>query len=167
VTATETEQLVLIPTVAAPLKLMVVALAGAVNVPPQVLVGEGVAATCTPDGSASLTARPVSATVLAEGLMKVRVRVEFPPGAISAAAKAFVIVGGISTAIVALAVKPVPPLVELTAPVVLDATPEVVSDTVAVTVQLPLAGMVAPFRTIEVEVEDATDPLVQMVDTPV
>jgi hypothetical protein len=98
----------------------------------------------------------------------VMVIAEFVLIATSVGAKAFVIVGGISTANVAvLDVAPVPPLEELTAPVVLDATPDVVSDTVAVTVQLPLVAMVAPLSTIDVEVEEATDPLAHVVATPV
>ena len=117
-----------------PVRLTVPEAATADSVPPVhvVLAPLGVATT-TPLGRPSKTATPVRATVFAAGLVIVIVSVEVPPGTISAAAKAFVIVGGISTAIVALAVKPVPPLVELTAPVVLLATPDVVSDTVAVT----------------------------------
>ena len=151
-----------------PVRLTVPEAATADSVPPVhvVLAPLGVATT-TPLGRPSKTATPVRATVFAAGLVIVIVSVEVPPGTISAAAKAFVIVGGISTAIVALAVKPVPPLVELTAPVVLLATPDVVSDTVAVTVQLPLAAIVPPLSTIDVEVEEATEPLVQVVATPV
>ena len=101
-----------------------------VIVPPQVLVTPGVPATTRPDGKASLTARPVRATVLAAGFVIVRVRTELALIATLVGAKAFVIVGGISTAKVAEAVPPVPSFVELTVPVVLTLAPDVVAVTV-------------------------------------
>jgi hypothetical protein len=89
------------------------------NVAPQVLPIFGVAATCMPAGNASVTAIPFIAPVLVAGLVKVSVRVEVPPTAIGVGAKALAIVGGAVTVKIAEAVKPVPPFVELTVPVVL------------------------------------------------
>jgi len=66
-----------------------------------------------------LNARPVRLAVLAAGLVMVKVRVEVPFSAIVLGEKAFVMDGGTSTASVADAVPPVPPLVELTLPLVL------------------------------------------------
>ena len=96
-----------------------------VTVPPQVLAKPGVAATTRPEGNVSLTARPVRETVLPAGFVIVSVRTELTLTATLVGLKAFVIVGGFSTANVAVAVVPVPEVVELTAPVVLVATPEV------------------------------------------
>jgi hypothetical protein len=118
VTFTETAQL-LLTGIDPPLRLIVVAAAGAVNVPPQVLVAPGVLATCIPAGKASLTATPVRVTVLAAGLVMVRVRVEVPFTLMGSGAKALVIVGAALTAKLAEAVVPAPPFVELTVPVVL------------------------------------------------
>lgn len=70
-------------------------------------------------------------------------------------AKALVIVGGESAASVAEAVRPVPPLVELTAPVVLTRFPAAVADTLTEIVQLLLAATEPPLRLIEVDVEVA------------
>jgi hypothetical protein len=84
-----------------------------------VLPAFGVPATTTPEGNVSLTATPASATVLAAGLVIVRVRVEVPPTAMVDGANPLVIVGGAATVKVFEAVRPVPPFVELTAPVVL------------------------------------------------
>jgi hypothetical protein len=56
------------------------------------------------------------------------------------------IVGGARTAMLAVAVFPVPPFVEVTALLVVLCEPATAPVTVAVTVQLPLAGMVAPLR---------------------
>lgn len=77
-----------------PLKLMVVAFAGAENVPPQVLVGAGVPATVIPEGRGSLTATPVSVEVSAANAVSVSVKVEVAFGAMFAGANALVIEGG-------------------------------------------------------------------------
>jgi len=74
-TLTETEQLLLIG-IDPPLRLIEVAFAAGEKVPPQVFAAPGVLATCNPDGKVSLTATPVRATVLAAGLVMVRVRVD-------------------------------------------------------------------------------------------
>src|SRR5271169_3534773 len=139
-------QLLLAATVP-PLRLIEVEAAVApVRVPLQVFVELGVVATCRPVGNVSVTARPVRGTVLPVGLVMVSVSVVFEPvpTGIEPAANDLVIVGGFSTAMVALAVVPVPPLVELTAPVVFVLTPEVVLVTLPVMVQLPLVGIEAP-----------------------
>src|SRR5262249_47941052 len=65
------------------------------------------------------------------------------------APKALVIVGGAATVIVAvLLVAPVPPLADVTAPVVLFLTPAVVPVTVIVKLQFPAAAIVAPLSVI-------------------
>jgi len=110
-----------------PVRLIEVLPAVAVNVPPlHVLVAPGVAATCKPDGKLSVTATPLKA-VPVFGLVMVKVRVEVPLTATLVGEKALVMLGGATTVSVAvLLVAPVPPLVELTAPVVLDLLPAVV-----------------------------------------
>jgi hypothetical protein len=65
--------------------------------------------------------------------------------------KLLVTVGGTSTAIDALAVPPVPPLVELTLPVVLVLTPAVVLVTLPVTVQLAPTPRLLPLTVKPVE----------------
>jgi len=72
----------------------------------------------------------------------VSVRVEVPPTAMLVGANAFVIVGGDTAVKVAEAVRPVPPLVELTVPVVLARLPPAVAVTLTEAVQVPLAAMV-------------------------
>jgi len=59
----------------------------------------------------------------------VRVRVEVPPTAMLVGANALAIVGGDTAVSVAEAVRPVPPFVELTAPVVLTRFPATVAET--------------------------------------
>ena len=78
------------------------------------------------------------------GLVIVRVSGEVPPAAIVGVPKDLVIVGGTSTATLATAVPPVPPSFELTLPVVLVLTPDVVLVTLPVMVQLLLVGIEAP-----------------------
>jgi len=129
-----------------PLKLRVVALAAGAHVgPPQPLVvAPGVEATTRLVGRGSVTPTPVRLTVLPAGLVMVSVRTEFTPVATLVGLKDFAIVGGSSTAIVAVAVVPLPPLVELTLPVMFVLTPEVVLVTLPVMVQLLLVGIEAP-----------------------
>lgn len=66
-----------------------------VGVPPQVVLAAGVAATCTPDGKASVNLTPVKATLL--GLVRVKVRVETPLTAIGFGEKDLVSVGWLGT----------------------------------------------------------------------
>src|SRR5215471_13249554 len=119
-----------------PVKLMLVLFAAAVTVPPQELVTPGVLATCSPLVSVSLNAIPFSALVFAAGLVMVNVTVVVPFSEMLAAPNALLIVGGATTFTVAvLLVVPVPPSVELIAPVVLLASPATVPVTLTVSVQ--------------------------------
>jgi len=116
----------------------------AVKVPPVqplVLAPLGVWTT-RPPGNVSEMVTPVRLTV--SGLVMVIVSSELTLGSTEVGLKVLVIVGGLLTGRVAVAVKPVPPLVELTLPVVLVATPPVLSVTLAVMVQLLPVGMEAP-----------------------
>src|SRR5437660_6436005 len=110
-----------------PVRLMLVELAAAVTVPPQLLVTPGVDATCNPLVNVSLNAIPLSALVLPAGLVMVKVAVVVPFSVIFAAPNALLIVGGATTFTVAvLLVAPVPPAVELSAPVVFFTSPSTV-----------------------------------------
>jgi len=132
-----------------PVRLIEVEFAAAVTVPPQLLVTPGVDATCNPPVSVSLKAIPFSALVLAAGLVIVKVTVVVPFNEIAAAPNAFEIVGGATTfsRAVLLAV-PVPPSVELIAPVVLLASPATVPVTLTDKVQDALCATEAPERLI-------------------
>jgi len=92
-------------------------------------------------------ATPDRATVLAAGFEIVMVKVVVPVVcAMLAAAKDLVIVGGETTVKVAEAVPPVPPLVELTAPVVFAFEPALVALTLTTRVQLELTASEPPVR---------------------
>src|SRR5579859_7259744 len=107
---------------AAPVSAMPVG-AVVVKVPPHIVADE--LATVSPVGSVSVNATPVSTTVLAAGMVMVSEVVAF--WAMTLGLKTFAIEGGaitVNTAVL-LAV-PVPPSVEVTAPVVLFFTPAVV-----------------------------------------
>src|SRR5262249_34622514 len=116
------------------------------SVPPQVLalaVG-----TDSPAGSASIKLIPVRPRPVF-GLVIVNVRLVVPPTRMLAAPKLFVIIGAEATVTVAvLLAAPVPPFVDVTAPVVLFLTPPVVPVTVRLNVQFPLAAIVAPVSVI-------------------
>src|ERR1700724_2800731 len=110
-------------------------LAVAVTDPLQPFTTPGVLATVSPVGSVSLNATPVCDTVLAAGFVIVNVTVVLAFNPTNAAPKAFAIVGGATTVSVAvLLVVPVPPSVELIAPVVLGLSPGVVPVTSTFTV---------------------------------
>jgi hypothetical protein len=120
----------------------------AVNVPPVqpvVLAPFGVCTT-KPPGNVSEIVTPVRVTV--SGLVIVIVISELTPVPTLVGEKVLLTVGGLLTIRLALAVKPVPPFVELTAPVVFVAVPAVVSVTLAVMVQLELVGMDALLKLI-------------------
>jgi hypothetical protein len=137
------------PVIEPPVRLIVPAPAGAEKVPlPQLLLFafDGVATTMFV-GNVSLTPTPLSA-VPALGLVIVSVRVDVPPTKIGVGLKPLVIVGGEGTVNVAEAVRPVPPLVELTVPVVLAFEPPVAAVTLTDTTQLPLALIEPPVRLI-------------------
>jgi hypothetical protein len=101
-----------------PERLTVEAPAVAVAVPPHVLESEGVLATTRPAGKLSVKARPVSAR-LEFGLLTLKVSEVVPFTGTDAAPNVLVIDGGVATDRFAVAVLPVPPLVDVTAPVVL------------------------------------------------
>ena len=87
----------MVPPVGDPNVRVVAAAAGAqVGVPPQVVVAEGVEATCRPVGSESVNVAPVSAIEFEFG--RVNVKVEVPLMAIGLGENAFVSVGGLGTA---------------------------------------------------------------------
>src|SRR5205085_9596683 len=111
-----------------------------VSVPPHT-VAEALA-TVSPVGNVSVKATPVSAAVLAAGLVMVKVNEVVAFSAIVLGLKTLAIDGGATTARFAvLLVVPVPPSVELTAPVVLLLLPAVVPVTSTEKVQLdPAAG---------------------------
>src|SRR6478609_1681184 len=132
-----------------PVRLIEVELAVAVTVPPQLLVTPGVDATCNPPVSVSLNAIPFSALVLLAGLVIVKVAVVVPFTGMAAAPNALEIVGGATTFSGAvLLVVPVPPWVEVIAPVVLLASPSTVPVTFTVKVHDALCATLAPLRLI-------------------
>ena len=87
----------IVPPVGDPNVRVVAPAAGAqVGGPPQVVVAEGVEATCSPVGSVSVNVTPVNAIEFE--FARVKVRVEVPLTAIGLDAKALVIVGGLGIA---------------------------------------------------------------------
>src|SRR6478736_6298987 len=117
VTLTETVQLALAANVPAE-RLMLPDPATAVAVPPQVLFKPLGVATTNPAGRLSVKAMPVSARLVL-GFWIVNVSEVVPFNGMLAAPNTLVIEGGVATVKLADAVLPVPPLVELTLPVVL------------------------------------------------
>ena len=101
-----------------PVKLIEPDPAAAVTVPLQVVANPLGVATCNPAGNVSLKPTPVRASD-AFGLLRLKVSEVLAPTRMLAAPKALVIVGGVATVKLAEAVLPVPPLVEVTLPVVL------------------------------------------------
>ena len=106
----------------------------AVNVPPERLIEPlpatavivpaphepvmvGVAATTTPEGRVSVKATPLSATFVF-GFVIVKLSVLFVLSGMLVGLKLFVMLGGAATDRLADAVLPVPPFVDVTAPVV-------------------------------------------------
>ena len=122
--------------------------ATAVPVPLHVLVSPFGVATTIPAGSVSANASPVSATVLAAGFVIVNVNEVVPFSGIAAAPKVFAIDGGATTFTLAEAVPPVPPSVEVTAPVVLFLTLAAVPVTFTENVQEVEAAKLPPLRLI-------------------
>lgn len=133
----------------APARLMLPDPATAVAVPPQVLLRAGVGAITRPAGRLSVNAIPVSAVVVF-GLVILKVSEVIPFSGMLAAPKAFVIVGGVATLRLALAVLPVPPLVEVTLPVVLVYWPAAAPVTVTENWHWLLTAIVAPVRAMPV-----------------
>ena len=84
------------------------------------------------------------------GLLSVKVNEVLAPTKMLDAPKALVIVGGVATVRLAVAVLPVPPLVEVTLPVVLVNCPAAAPVTVTLNWHWLFAAMVAPVRAIPV-----------------
>src|SRR5262249_2348856 len=126
-----------------PLRLIEPEPAVAVTVPPQALLRPLGVATTSPAGRLSVNAIPVRARVVL-GLVMLKVSDVLAPTRMLAAPKALVIVGGVPTVRFAVAVLPVPPLVEVTLPVVLVYWPAAAPVTVTLNWHWPLAAMVAP-----------------------
>jgi hypothetical protein len=145
VTLTERTQ-ELLTAIVPPVRLMPVPPAVATTVPPQVLVKPFGVATSRPVGSVSVKATPASATVLAAGLVMVKVRVVVPFTAIAVGLNAFAMEGGATTVSGAEAVLPAPPLVDDTAPEVLIKEPAVFPVTFTTRVQELFTAMVPPVR---------------------
>jgi hypothetical protein len=129
-----------------PLKLMLPEPAVAVAVPTQVPPKPFGVATTSPVGSVSVNATPASATVLAAGLVSVKVSVETPFTAMAVGLNAFAMEGGATTTMDAEAVPPVPPSVEVMSPVVLFWVPGAMPTTFTENVHEPPAGSVPPER---------------------
>lgn len=113
---TETVQLALAASVPAE-RLTLDEPAVAVAVPPHVLLRLGVEAMTNPAGKLSVNAMPLSATFVF-GLVMLNVSDVVPFTGMLAAPKVLAMAGGEATVRFAVAVLPVPPLVEVTAPVV-------------------------------------------------
>ena len=121
----------------------------AVTVPPQVLLRFGVEATTKPAGKLSVNAMPLSATPVF-GLLMVNVSEVVPFNGMLAAPNSLLIEGGDATVRFAEAVLPVPPLVEVTFPVVLVYWPDAAPVTVTLNWHCPPTGMLAPVNVIPV-----------------
>jgi hypothetical protein len=129
-----------------PVRLMLLPPAVAEAVPPQLLVKPFGVATTKPAGSVSLNATPLCATALATGLVMVKVSVLVPLSGIEWGLNALAMDGGPTTVSVSVAVFPVPPLVELTAPEVLVKAPAAMPVTLTTTVQELFTAMLPPVR---------------------
>jgi hypothetical protein len=133
----------------APVRLIEPDPAAAVTVPVQVVTSPFGVATCRPAGKVSLNAMPVSAR-LELGLLSVNVTEVVAFSRMLEAPKALVIVGGVATVKLAEAVLPVPPLVDVTLPVVLVYWPAAAPVTVTANWHWPFAAMIAPVNAIPV-----------------
>ena len=105
-------------------------------------------ATVSPVGSVSVKATPVSATAFAAGFVIVNVSDVVAFKAMLLGLNTLAIDGGATTLMEAEAVPPVPPSVEVTAPVVLFCVPAAIPVTLMENVQLVFAARVAPLRLI-------------------
>ncbi len=101
----------------APNKLIAAAPETAVAAPPHVFVRFAVGATTKPAGRVSVNARPVKVSVVF-ALVILNVREVVPLSGRVSAPNSLAMVGGFATVKLAIAVFPVPPLVEVTFPVV-------------------------------------------------
>ncbi len=128
-----------------------------VKVPPQTVAE--LLATVSPAGRLSVNATPVSVTVLF-GLLMVKVSELVAFSAMLVGLNTLVMAGGAATVRLAEAVLPVPPLPEVTAPVVLVKLPVAVPFTSTVTVQLLLTAITPPVS------DTAPDPALAVVVPP-
>lgn len=129
-----------------PARAMLAPLALAVIVPePQVPVTPGVADTVSPAGNVSLTATPLKATV-AFGLVMVKLSVVLPFSGMETPPNVIVMVGGLPTVMLADAVVPVPPSLDMIAPVTLFCTPATVPVTFTTNEQAVPDARPAPDR---------------------
>jgi len=143
VTVTLKLQLLLPPVPSVPPVNEIVPGAVVETVPPHAAVGPEVA-TVSPAGSVSVKLIPVR-LIDEFGLVIVKVRLVVAPSSTLEAPNDLVSVGGEATVTDAvLLVVPVPPLLDVTAPVVLFLTPDVVPVTVTLNMQFPLAAIDAP-----------------------
>jgi hypothetical protein len=108
----------------------------------------GNAATCRLAGNESLKDTPVM--LLELGFVIVKVKVLLPPTEVDTGRKALLILGGPITVMVAEAVLPEPPSVEVTVLVVLVKTPAVVPVTFTLIVQVAPGSIVPPEKLMEV-----------------
>src|SRR5438270_495840 len=147
-----------------------------VNVPPHTVADA--LATVSPVGSVSVNATPVSGFTLAAGLVMVKVNDVVAFNAIVEGLNTFAIDGGASTAMLAEAVPPVPPSVEVTLAVLpvppsvevtctlLFFTPAVVPCTFTETVHEALVAKVPADRLTEPEPATAVAVPPQVLDNP-
>jgi hypothetical protein len=129
----------------APVSEIVRVAATVVTVPPQ--AEKLPSATLNPAGSTSVNATPVI-VVEAFKFMMANVRVDVPPTAIEVGLKDLAMLGGLRTVMLAEAVLPVPPLVDVTLPVVLVKVPSEAPVTVTLKVQVPPPAIDAPLSEI-------------------
>jgi hypothetical protein len=127
-----------------PLKLAEPEPASAVVVPLHELLNPFGVATTNPAGKLSEKATPLRLVVFGLLIRKLRLVLAF--SGIETAPNVLLIVGGLATVMLAEAVVPVPPLVEVTVPVVLFFTPEVVPVTFTMILQLVLTATVPPLK---------------------
>ena len=112
--------------------------------PPQEPVSPFAVATVRPAGIVSVNPTPVNGVLL--GLVMVNVRLVLPPTATLAAPNALTMVGVFATVMLAEAVLPAPPSLDVTALVVLFLTHAVVPVTLIVKVQDAFAASAAPTK---------------------
>lgn len=117
----------------------------AVAVPPHELLKFGIDAMTSPAGKESVKPTPERLNPMF-GLLMLKFKVVVPFSGIEAAPNVFVMLGGDATVKFVLAVVPVPPLVELTAPVVFVYCPEAVPVTFTITVHDALIPMLPPVK---------------------
>jgi hypothetical protein len=126
---------------------------------------DGVGATINPSGNGSENVTPVNGVVVF-GFVNVNVNTVVAPNRTGDGLKAFANDGGNATITDALAVLPVPPSVEATAPLVLFFTPADVPRTLTCTEQLPDTGIDPPDRDTEPLAATAVAVPPQVFDNP-